>query len=342
VTNTAQGLLEIVSGPVTERLGEIKTLAAGIVLAALGYVALSEAGGIVTVTACLFLVGIGTAFQHAPSSALIVRSYPLDGRRGPLGLYNSSGDAGKLVFSGLFSFGIGAGLAWQQISAAYGLIALAATVAILLVARAAAELNPRPRKAPTADTAAPGWGILDKRAFGALFTTVFLDTMVQTGLLVFVAFLMIEKDYPLETATFAAVVLLVGGIFGKAGCGFLAQRMGIRSAFALIQAMTAAGLLALVLAPGWLAFLILVPLGAVAQGSTSITYGFVADLVHPDRMARGYALMYGSAGLSSAAGPLVFGVVADTAGLDLTMAAMAVVSLLAVPPLYVIGTRQTA
>ena len=42
--------------------------------------------------------------HHAPSSSLIVTSYAEDRRRGPLGLYNSSGDVGKLGFSGGFSF----------------------------------------------------------------------------------------------------------------------------------------------------------------------------------------------------------------------------------------------
>ena len=40
------------------------------------------------------------------------------------------------------------------------------------------------------------------------------------------------------------LVVLVGGMAGKAACGFLADRIGPTRAFGLIQMLTAAGLLA--------------------------------------------------------------------------------------------------
>ena len=57
----------------------------------------------------LVLSGIGAAFQHALSSSLVSSSYAEGGRRAALGLYNSSGDAGKLIFTGLLSLALGAG-----------------------------------------------------------------------------------------------------------------------------------------------------------------------------------------------------------------------------------------
>ena len=332
----AQGALEMTSGVVTERTGETRALLLGLALSAVGYVALTGAPDALMVTLSLLVVGIGTAFQHAPSSALIANAYASDGRRGALGLYNSSGDVGKLVFTGLFSLAIGAGLAWQQVSLAYGIIAILAAFAIGLAMRAVGRVA-RPETSNTGDaTTRLGWGILDRRAYGTLWGVVFLDTMVQAGVLVFVAFLMIAKGFAVSTATIATVVLLVGGTFGKAGCGFLADRLGVRPAFALIQALTALGLVLVVIAPGWLAFVILLPLGAVVQGSTSITYGFVADLVHPRRMARGYALMYASSSFSAAVGPFAFGLIADTVGIESAVVSMAVVALLAVPPLVLL------
>ena len=80
--------------------------------------------------ACLLIVGAGTAFQHSPSSALVTTAYAEGGRRGALGLYNSSGDVGKLAFSGLFSLAIGAGFAWQEISILLGLLTLLAAAGI--------------------------------------------------------------------------------------------------------------------------------------------------------------------------------------------------------------------
>jgi len=124
VKSIAQGLPEMTSGFLTERVGEIRVLVFGLLLGAAGYVALSIAPGAGGVLAALLLIGIGTALHHAPSSSLILTTYPEGRRRGPLGVYNSAGDIGKLLFSGGFSLTVGAGLAWEVISLTYGLMAL--------------------------------------------------------------------------------------------------------------------------------------------------------------------------------------------------------------------------
>ena len=111
-----------------------------------------------------------------------------------------------------------------------------------------------------------------------------------------------------------------------------------------MQALTALGLIAVIMAPAWLAFVLLLPLGVVAQGSTSITYGLIPDLIHPERMARGYAIMYASTSFAAALGPWIFGLVGDRYGIDIAILAMAVVALLAVPPLAFLpafGERET-
>lgn len=329
-----QAAMEMTSGVVTERIGAYHTLVIGLIFSALGYALLAVAPGALVVMAGLLVIGIGTAFQHAPSSALIVAAHPADRRRGPLGLYNSSGDVGKLLFTGAFGLAIGAGLAWQSVSLGYTLVALASALAIGLAARRLS--TPRDEAGPSGHSAAApgtanGWGILHWPAYGTLLAAVFLDTMIQTAAMVFIAFLMLSKGVAIELATAATVILLAGGVCGKAACGFLADRMGVQRAFALIQALTAIGLGLVVVAPAWLAIALLAPVGAVLQGSTSITYGFAADLIHPERMARGYAVLYATASLSSAVGPIAFGLLADRWDIETSILAMAVVSVMAVP-----------
>ncbi|MDH3742188.1 MAG: MFS transporter, partial [Hyphomicrobiales bacterium] len=294
---------------------------------------------VAVIAACLLVVGAGTALHHAPSSSLIANSYKLGRRSGALGIYNASGDVGKLVFTGCFSLATGAGFAWYQISLVYGLIALAAAIVIGVVTQSFLRqpgLNKQDETEACDQAASNGWGILNWRSFGALLTVTSIDTVVQTAIFVFVAFLMLSKGLPLPIATGATVLLLAGGVFGKAGCGFLADRMGARQAFILIQALTAIGLVGIVSAPNWLALFLLVPLGAVAQGSTSITYGFAANLIHPKRMARGYALLYSSGTLASVAGPLVFGWIADTLGIGNAVYFMALFVLSSIPPMLML------
>jgi MFS family permease len=285
--------------------------------------------------ACLLIVGAGTAFQHSPSSALVSTAYAGGGRRTALGLYNSSGDAGKLAFSGLFSLAIGAGIAWQEISLSFGLTTLltAAGVAVAVRHFKAGRTLGSERSPDSEAECGIGWGILSWRSFGTLLVIIALDNMVQAGVLVFIAFLMIAKGLPLALATMATVVVLIGGVFGKAGCGYLAEHLGVRLAFGLVQMLTALGLVLAIAAPAWLAFVLLLPLGVVTQGSTTITYGLVPDLIHPRRMARGYAIMYSSTSFAAALGPWLFGLVGDRFGISGAMLAMALVAVLAVPPL---------
>ncbi|MEZ5931180.1 MAG: MFS transporter [Alphaproteobacteria bacterium] len=330
-----QAVLEMYSGILAERIGEGRTLVFGLILSGLGYASLAAASHPSLVMACLLIVGAGTAFQHSPSSALVSTAYAEGGRRGALGLYNSSGDVGKLGFSAFFSLAAGAGLAWQQISIVFGLTAILAAAAVALATR---RLRPRPtggsdRRPERRQGDDVGWGVLSWRAFGTLLVVISIDNLVQAGVLVFIAFLMIAKGLPLYLATMATVALLTGGVFGKAGCGYLAEHLGVRPAFALVQLLTCLGLVAVVMAPAWLAFILLLPLGVVAQGSTSITYGLVADLIHPRRMARGYAIMYSLTSFAAAIGPWLFGLVGDRFGIETAMLVMAAAALLAVPPI---------
>ena len=176
-----------------------------------------------------------------------------------------------------------------------------------------------------------GWGIRDRSGFTALLLIVFLDIAVQSGFLTFLAFLMLEKQVPAGLAAFAVVLTLAGGIFGKFGCGYLADRIGVRRSLVIVECLTAAGIMAILLSPTLLAFVLLPVLGLALQGSSSITYATVSELVHPDRRSRGFAAIYTIASVASITGPIAFGVVSDRFGLDPAMLTMAAVVLLPLP-----------
>ncbi len=179
-----------------------------------------------------------------------------------------------------------------------------------------------------------GWGILDRGKFAALLATVFFDSMVQSGVLTFSAFVMIAKGVPAPIATVAAVLVLIGGMFGKALCGFLADRFGVRPTFALLQVLTATGLVLLVITPITASYILLPALGVVVQGTTSITYVIVNDLVHPERTARGYSMIYGASSFAALAGPMGFGLIGDQFGIEFTLIAMATTAIIAIFPCW--------
>ena len=330
----AQSLLEVSSGVACERFGERYVLVFGLIISGVGYMMLSFASTPNIMLLCFIILGAGGAYHHAPSSALVSRVYSVESRRRALGFYNSSGDAGKLIFTALFSLALMVAVSWQTVSLSYGVISVAVAIVVYWMFKQSGiggladytEKNRISRKL--------GWGILHRPRFSALLTTVLLDSMVQSGVLTFVAFVMIAKGIPVYVATFAAVLVLIGGMFGKAVCGFLADRIGMRPAFAVLQGLTALGLILLIYASGTTAYILLPFLGVALQGTTSITYVIVNDLIHPERVARGYSMIYTASSVASIIGPLGFGHIGDQYGIETAVLGMATIAIIAILPCW--------
>jgi MFS family permease len=320
VSNTASSGLEIPAGLLAERLGERRLLAAGLLTAGLGYLAVAAAGSFPAVLSAFLLAGVGAAFQHSLASSILVRTFDGPSRRRVLGTYNSAGDAGKLAFTAAFGLGIGAGLAWNAVVVALALGALAFAWVCATLLRGAARAAPSTSPAPMTEPARGGrWGIDYPRRFALLGLAVFLDSTVQAVFLTFIAFVMLDRGASEAVASASVVLALSGGMVGKFCCGLVAARVGDRRTFVLAQVMTALGLLAVTVLPV-VALLIALPLvGLVVQGSSTVTYGAVAGFVARDRQSRGYALIYTLANGSSVVGPFVFGLIADRAGLDVSL-----------------------
>ena len=330
--SVAMSLLEFPSGVLAERWGERHLLVFGLSCAGLGYLCLSIADRFEVVLAALFLAGFGAAFQHSLNSSLVSRAFGSRDRPVALGTYNSAGDIGKLGATGLMSFLLGLGVGWQGLVVAYGAVALLAGLALWTVLRRAGiGAQPSRLHARGHTLAAAGSGIRDRLGFTALTGAVMLDTLVQDGFLVFVAFLMIEKEVPTGLAAFAIVLVLVGGVVGKFGCGFLARRLGTVPAFILVEALTASGIIAVYLAPPVIAFCLLPAVGLVLQGSSTITYGTVGDFVEESRRSRAFGIIYAMGSVAAVLGPLGFGFIGDQLGLGAAMLAMSLAVFLAIP-----------
>lgn len=200
----SQAVLEMGSGWLSERIGEYRLIIVGLALSGAGYLSLSTAPSAFFIGICFLIIGAGTGLHHAPSSALIANSSLSTIRGRALGLYNASGDVGKLAFTGVISLSAGAGLAWQQISFFYGLVVILAAVAIAMATRSLLRQRRRAAWEEPEDIDQPeitGWGILNWPSYGALLIVTSIDTLVQTTVLVFVAFLMLSKGLPLPVAT---------------------------------------------------------------------------------------------------------------------------------------------
>ena len=334
----AMGLLELPSGVLSERFGQRNLLAFGLLCAGTGYIAVSMTDGFTGLLIGLCVVGCGGAFQHALASSLVSSVFSGPSRRTALGAYNSSGDTGKLLFTGILTTLLGAGAAWPHVAAAYGALAVVAGIVLLFALRAIGVGASKPASSRQSPLRGTDWGIRNRKGFAILAAIVLLDIAVQDAFLVFVAFLMLQKQVPVALAGFAVVLTLAGGIAGKFGCGLLAARTGPVRALVAVELLCAAAILAVVAAPAMIAFCLLPLAGVVLQGSSTITYGTVNDLVDERRHSRGFALVYTLVSIASVAGPIGFGILSDGFGLEAAMYAMAV--MVAVPALLILFMRD--
>ena len=331
VHSGAMGLLELPSGVLSERVGQRPLLSFGLVCAGTGYFAVSMAGGFFGILLGLCIAGCGAAFQHSLSSSLVSSTFSGPARRAALGAYNSSGDAGKLLFAGFLTTLIGAGAAWPRVAAGYGSLAFAAGIGILFLLRAVRVGTPDEVSHRQSSLRGADWGIRHRTGFVTLAVIVLLDLAVQDAFLVFIGFLMLHKGVPVGIARFAVVLTLLGGIAGKFGCGLLAARVGPVRALIIVELLSAVAVLAVFAAPAMVAFCLLPFSGIVLQGSSTITYGTVGDLVDERRQSRGFALIYTLSSGAAILGPVAFGLISDRFGLESSMLAMALVVALPAP-----------
>lgn len=326
---TAMATFQIPAGLVAERFGERNLLALGTAIAGAAFFALGFASGFWMILIALFFAGIGSAVQHPLSSTIISHAYPGTNRRGALGTYNFFGDVGKFAFGGIVSLLLVAGISWQTPVVGYGVVGLLTAAAIFLFITNTG--SPHETEAAATAPKVKGWGIRDQRGFTALCLIEILDSSTRTGFLTFIAFLLIAKGLPDGWAVLAVPMILVGGMAGKLACGFLAERVGIVRTIVITEIATGAGILLALALPGIAAFLLLPLIGVVLQGTSSVLYATIGDLVEKERLPRAFGLFYTLGSLCGIAAPLGYGLIGDLYGVENAIAILGIAILLTVP-----------
>ena len=329
----AMAAFQIPAGLLAERWGERRLLAAGTAVTACGFIAAGMVGGFVSLLAVLLIAGLGSGVQHPLSSSLVSKAYEAGPRRAALGTYNFSGDLGKVAVPAAVAFAALV-IGWRTASAAYGVFGLAAALAILAVlARLGADPLDAPADARPQATGAiqSGWGIRDLRGFQALTAIGMIDNATRTGFLTFLPFALIAKGSSVAGVGTALALLFAGGAVGKFACGLVAERLGVIRTVVLTEMATALGILALIPSPLPVALAILPLMGVALNGTSSVLYGTVAELVTADRRSRAYGLYYTVTIMSSALAPSVYGVISDLAGVSTTLVVVSALVLTTIP-----------
>ena len=335
-----QSLFQLPGAVIAERIGERRMLALGLAVLSGAFLLLAPAWSFATTATLCLLIGVGASLQHPLSSSLVSRAYEDRGRRTAMGTYNFAGDVGKVAFPALLS-GMILVLSWRGSVEVLGAFGLAAALLVWVSGK------PREREQPQASTGAAmegqksrGWGITDRQRFGGLVAVGMLDDSARAAFLTFVPFLLAEKGASPEQMGLLFTLIFAGGACGKFVCGPLAERLGAVRMVVVTELLTGLAILALLPLPLGASVVLLPVLGVFLNGTSSVLYATVADLVAPEARARGYGLFYMLYQGSGMVAPILYGWLGDAAGLGWAMIVLGVLTMGAAPMAFFMRERR--
>jgi len=330
VFSGAMGLFQVPMSLLGERIGELTVIASGTFGLAGGFLLLSSAATFPAIFFALILAKGTAAGQHGLSSSVLSRVFEESGRRGAMGTFNFAGDAGKVALPFLLAVLINLA-GWRSAVFTLSLGGIASGAVLWTLGRRTKIGASLPRTAEKRVEGGSRWGIEDRKGFSALLTIGVIDISTRTALLTFLPFLLLEKKIPAPQIGFALTVLFAGGAAGKFACGFLAEWFGVIPMVVTTEALTTAGILFLFVAPGNIIWFLLPLVGVFLNGTSSVLYATVAEIISPSGRARGYGLYYAITLTSGAVAPMIYGFATDFLGLSFTIICTALTALVTIP-----------
>lgn len=312
----------------SERVWEMFLLVAGMGWISVGQVVMgltATFGGLL-----LFSIfsGLGGSIQHPVGSALISRIYENNQRGSSIGILNFSGDIGKIIFP-LFISAILLSFNWRACLIILGGAGFLFSIFTgLLFRKREYTYNEKEVKSSSSKVR---WGIVSHRRFVLLSVIGVIDGTTRAVLLTFIPFLFLQKGIPAARTGLLLTFLFTGGALGKLGCGFLAGRIGNLKMILITEVLTGISILLFPSIQTFLLIPLLILCGFVLNGTSTVLYTTIADLVLPERRARGYGLFYSIYLGSEAFGPTIFGFIGDKLGLRWIFFILAFITFLILP-----------
>jgi FSR family fosmidomycin resistance protein-like MFS transporter len=320
----AMASFQIPASFLADRVGTRVMLTASVAIGGIGYCLAGASVGFVSLVIALVIGGLGASVQHPVGSNLVARAYEGARSRRALGTYNFAGDLGKMVFPALTALLL-VTLPWRTTLVLIGLIGIAAAVSIFV-------FTPTLEGGRTDKTAEARSATHPQRfSFPLLLSIGVLDSATRMGLLTFLPFLLKMKGADTPVIGLALLLVFGGGALGKLGCAFLGARIGTIATVSLTEGLTAIGILALLPLPLWSDLALLPLIGFALNGTSSVLYGSVPDLVPPERRQRAFGIFYTGTIGAGALSPTLYGLVGDQLGVGITIALVAAFVLLTLP-----------
>lgn len=328
----SMALFQLPTGIVANRIGQVKLLLIGTVITSAAVMLWGFAISPVLLGLLLILGGLGSSVQHPVSSSVISDAYSdVKARRTALSTYNVAGDIGKLVLPGSAAFLI-TYYGWQsagRLLATFGLLIALIFLINSLGFRVTGSSLSKETNQPTGNVLLLGWN--GYQAFWSLSIIGVIDSATRMGFLTFLPFLLQEKGANVTQIGFTLTLIFAGGAAGKLICGILATRVGILRSVIITESVTAiciAGMLVLSFSNA----LLLAPfLGVALNGTSSVLYGSVPELVSEKQRKQAFSIFYTMTIGAGAVSPAIYGTISDFAGIATTVIIVAVVLLVTIP-----------
>jgi MFS transporter, FSR family, fosmidomycin resistance protein len=322
--------LQVPTARLAPRLGGVRMLAAGTAVAAIAYFGLGASASCAMVAVALVLGGVGSSTQHPIASSLVAAAYPGQRSRGALGTYNFAGDLGKMALPSMLA-GLITVMSWRSAAMMVSLIGLAGAGAILL-SLSRSEIGQFNRTdSPPKDSKADERTNSLSSGFLLLLAIGIIDSATRMGFLTFLPFLLRSKGAGVPEIGVALTLVFAGGAAGKLVCGFVGARLGVLATVLITEGATAAGILALLPLPTGAALALLPLVGTALNGTSSVLYGTVPELVAAERRESAFGVFYTGTIGAGALSPVLYGLVGDAISLPAAMLLVSTVVLLTLP-----------
>src|SRR5262245_53508065 len=327
--------LQIPASVVAQRVGPMVWLAGGTLLAAACFLLAGASTGLVGLLIALLLGGVGASVQHPISASIVSSAFDGIRSRTALGVYNFSGDVGKMALPALTAVLLTL-MTWR--AALWIVAGIGIVVAMLLLVLAPPSIGTsRSAPKPQGNDDAGSTGQKPSTTFGfrLLFAICLIESTARMGFLTFLPFLLQAKGASTAQIGFGLTLVFAGGAAGKLVCGYLGARLGVLATVILTEGLTAAGILALLPMPLELVFVLLPVIGIGLNGTSSVLYGTVPELVSREARTRAFGVFYTGTAGASAVAPPIMGLFGDRFGVPSTMGGIAI-GVLATIPLAVV------
>ncbi|HWK00295.1 MAG TPA: MFS transporter [Xanthobacteraceae bacterium] len=313
---------QIPATKLAEKTGTRAILAAAAALCGGAYFLVGASAGFITLLAALFIGGLAASVQHPVASNLVASAYGARARTA-IGTYNFAGDLGKMAIPALTSLLLVV-LAWRYTVSLMGALGIVAAVLIFMFTPAVRDVHKTEEKV---SKAAPS----SNSGFWFLLSIGVLDSATRMAFLTFLPFLLKMKGASLPEIGLALMLVFAGGALGKLGCAFLGSRLGTIGTVLITEGFTALGIVALLPLPLWGAFVLLPFIGFALNGTSSVLYGSVPDLVPAKKRPRAFGIFYTGTIGAGALSPVLYGLIGDQFGINQTLIVVACAVLLTIP-----------